>query len=168
MSLTGAAEGLLPWHFLAPVFAITFAVMALDIVRRTDSRRLATVTSGAVALLTSQSFVLNVTISSSSMTAYRCLLAGGVLFLFGHAYENRFARVAGYVTAFAGVVFGFSEFIEMIVHSSWVDLAIFGAAAIALGSLLDRHGASMKLRMEKWLKGFGASRRTDELEPLGN
>jgi hypothetical protein len=168
LALTGAAEGMLPGHFLAPVFAITFAVMALDIVRRTDSRRLATITSGAVALLTSLSFVMNVAFSTSSMTAFMCLLAGGVLFLFGHAYQDRFARVAGYITAFLGAVFGFSEFIEMIVHSSWVDLAIFGAAAIALGSLLDRHGASMKIRTEKWIKGFGASRRTDELEPLGN
>lgn len=168
LSLAGASEGVLPWQYLAPVFAITFAMLALDIVRRTDSRRLAAVTSGAVSLLTSVSFVLNVTVSTNPMTAFMCLLAGAVLFLFGHAYEDRFARVAGYVTAFAGVIFGFSEFIEMIVHSSWVDLAIFGAAAIALGSLLDRHGASIKLRMEKWLKEFGASRRTDELEALGN
>jgi hypothetical protein len=167
LSLTSAAEGIVAWQYMAPVFTITFAILALDIVRRTDSRRLAAVTSGAVSLLTSLSFVFNVTVSSNPMTAFMCLLAGAALFLFGHAYEDRFARVSGYVTAFAGVIFGFSEFIEMIAHSSWIDLAIFGAGAIALGSLLDRHGASMKLRLEKWLKGFGASRRTQELETSG-
>jgi hypothetical protein len=168
MALTSAAEGIVPWHFLAPVFTITFAILALDIVRRTDSRRLAVLTSGAVSLLTSLSFVFNVTVNNSPMTALMCLLAGTALFLFGHAYEDRFARVAGYVTAFAGAVFGFSAFIEMIAHSSWVDLAIFGAAAIALGSLLDRHGASMKIRMEKWLKRIAGSRRNRGLEAIAD
>jgi hypothetical protein len=80
------------------------------------------------------------------------LLAGVILALAGHSLNNRVALFAGIVTALAGLFFGFDLFVEMILRSSWVDLAIFGASAITLGSILDRHGASLKLRLKKLIK----------------
>ena len=82
--------------------------------------------------------------------------------LAGHSFKHRTAFFAGVVTACAGVLFGVSGFVEMILHSSWVDLAIFGASAIALGSLLDRHGAALKLRFGKWLSKLGPAHRDPE------
>ena len=118
--------------------------------------------SVSISLLTSLSFVINAIGGSSLLTASMCLVAGTVMALAGHSFKHRVAFFAGVVTACAGVVFGFGEFVEMILRSSWVDLAIFGASAIALGSILDRHGASLKLRLGKWLSELGRAHQDSE------
>ena len=58
--------------------------------------------------------------------------------------------MGGFVTTAAGVFFGFEEIAELVLSSSWIDLAVFGAAAIALGSVLERHGALLKARVARW------------------
>ena len=50
---------------------------------------------------------------------------------------------------------GFDEIVRLIITSSWIDLAIFGASAIALGSIVDRHGIAIKLRLVKWFDAVG-------------
>jgi len=158
-SLTDAFSRSVPWEFQAPIFAVTFAVMALDVARRTDSRRLATTAGVAVSLLTSTSFIFSVSISGSALGAFLCLLAGVSMVLVGRALKDRIATAAGGLTVLAGVAFGFSEFVELIFDSSWIELAIFGATSIALGSLLDRHGASLKMRLGSWLNELGKARQ---------
>ena len=150
LSLTDGLNSVITWEFRAPVFAAAFALLALDIIRRTDSRALRATAGAAISILTSLSFIFSVNIVASPLTAFLCIVAGLVMALIGHGIKDRFALFAGCVTAFAGLAFGFNEFVEMIMRSSWVDLAIFGASAIILGSLLDRHGASLKLRLSKW------------------
>ena len=46
----------------------------------------------------------------------------------------------------------------MVLQSSWIDLAIFGAGAIALGSVIDRHGVVIKMRLVKWFEAFSERR----------
>jgi hypothetical protein len=58
--------------------------------------------------------------------------------------------IAGLATLGAGVLFGFDAIVQLIITSSWIDLAIFGATAIALGSIIDRHGVAIKLRITRW------------------
>ena len=159
LSLTDAVAGVMAWEFRPLVFACIFATMALDIVRRTNSQVLANFASVSVSVLTSTSFILGVLGGTSLLGAFLCLAAGATLALAGHGFQDRVALVAGCLAAIAGIVFGFGEFIEMILRSSWIDLAIFGACAIALGSVLDRHGTSLKLRLEKWLAGLDTRRR---------
>jgi len=43
------------------------------------------------------------------------------------------------------------ELIEAIQLSNWIVLSIIGAVAVVGGSVLDRHGARIKLRMENWI-----------------
>lgn len=165
VSLTTGLEQFVSWQFLAPIFAVTFALLAIDLIRRSDSNAVRASASVSISVLTCVSFVVNASSGSSLLTASMCLVAGIVMALAGHSFKHRTAFFAGVVTASAGVVFGLGEFVEMILHSSWVDLAIFGASAIALGSLLDRHGASLKLRMGKWLSELGRAHR-ESAEPL--
>jgi len=68
----------------------------------------------------------------------------------GVSLRNRTASVAGVIAIFASVMLGIDLLLALIVNSSWVDLAIFGACAIALGSVLDRHGVAINLRLADW------------------
>jgi hypothetical protein len=64
----------------------------------------------------------------------------------------------------AGVSFGLDEIVHLIVTSGWIELAIFGATAIALASVLERHGVAIKLRLVKWFEGFGEQQRQIALD----
>ena len=151
-SLTIGLERFIAAEFIAPVFAVSFALLAIDLIRRTDSKAVSATASFAISAFTCLGFVISVNVITNPFTAFQCLIVGVVLAMAGHSLKNRVAMFAGTVTVLAGLFLGFDFFVEMILRSSWVDLAIFGASAITLGSILDRHGASLKLRLKKLLK----------------
>lgn len=148
----------------APLFAAVYALLALDIVRRTDSRALARIIGASISLFVALSFTFGVAISPSALTALLSLAAGVLLLLWGVAGRKPLTSIAGIVTAFAGAWFGFDAVVQLVLSSSWIDLAIFGASAIALGSVIDRHGVVIKLRFTRWFDSLGKQKAQIALE----
>ena len=134
----------------APLFAITYAALALDVIRRTGSSFLARTMGASISIAVALSFTFSVAMTSTAMTALFSVAAGTMLLLWGAAARRLMTIIAGLVTLGAGVLFGFDAIVQLIITSSWVDLAIFGASAIALGSIIDRHGVALKLRITRW------------------
>jgi hypothetical protein len=155
LSLTDAFAPALADGLAAPLFASLYTVLALDILRRTGSRRLGVLIGVSIGLFVALSFTLNVAMNSSALTALLSIVAGVILLLWGLAGRKPFASFAGAITLIAGAWFGFDEIARLIMTSSWIDLAIFGASAIALGSIVDRHGVAIKLRLVKWFDTVG-------------
>ena len=92
------------------------------------------------------------------LTALFSLLAGAMLLLWGLADRNGVATFSGIITLVAGTIFGLDEIVQLIMTSSWIDLAIFGAGTIALGSIIDRHGVVIKMRLVKWFEAISERR----------
>jgi len=138
--------------------------LALDILRRTESRKLGILIGVTISLFVALSFTINVAMNSSALTALLSIVAGVLLLLWGLAGKKPFASLAGIVTLFAGAWIGFDEIVRLIMTSSWIDLAIFGASAIALGSVVDRHGVAIKLRLVKWFDTVGGHKGQVSLE----
>ena len=159
LSLTNPFIPHLASALIAPVFAAAYTLLALDVLRRTDSKKLAAGIGMLISLVVSASFVLGLVAALDALSALLCLAAGTLLVLAGLATRNRTALGAGAVTMIASVFLGFEPLLELVVNSSWVDLAIFGAGAIALGSVLDRHGVAINLRLADW---FGAPNKRDQ------
>ncbi len=158
-SITNAFAPSIAYALLAPLFSVTYAMLAMDVLRRTDSQFLKGSAASTTSLFVSLSFILSVSLEPSGWTALLALLAGATLMLAGMAFRSRTATVAGSFTVLAGGVFGFEEIVKLVVTSSWVDLAIFGACAIALGSVLDRHGVPLKLRLTKWMQSLSEEKQ---------
>jgi hypothetical protein len=87
-----------------------------------------------------------------------------MLVLWGAAGRKPIAVFCGVVTSAAGIAFGFDDIVQLVIRSSWIDLAIFGASAIALGSVVDRHGIAIKLRVHKWFNAVGEQQESIALE----
>lgn len=164
LSLTDASASSLATGLAVPLFAAAYTVLALDIVRRSESRKLGALIGATISLFVAVSFTLNVVMHSSALTALLSIVAGVMLLLWGLAARKSFASFAGAVTLFAGAWLGFDEIVRLIMTSSWIDLAIFGASAIALGSVLDRHGVAIKLRLVKWFDTVGEQKGQVSLE----
>ena len=160
-ALTNALMPSVSWALIAPIFSVAYSVLALDIVRRTENRNLAAAIGVSISLFVASSFILCVAAEQGALTAFLSLIAGGLMILSGVALRNRTATISGILIAVASLLFGFEALLSLVLDSSWVDLAIFGACAITLGSVLDRHGVAINLRLATW---FGAiSDRSEEI-----
>ena len=164
LSLTDAFASAMATGLAVPLFASAYTVLALDILRRTESRKLGILIGVTISLFVALSFTINVAMNSSALTALLSIVAGVLLLLWGLAGKKPFASLAGIVTLFAGAWIGFDEIVRLIMTSSWIDLAIFGASAIALGSVVDRHGVAIKLRLVKWFDTVGGHKGQISLE----
>ena len=164
VALTDAFSPMLAKGLAGPLLALIYAVLALDVLRRTGSHHLRKAIGVSISLTVALGFTLGVMTVPSAMTALLSLTAGLVLVLWGASGRKPVAMFSGIVTIFAGAFLGFDAVVELIISSSWIDLAIFGASAIALGSVLDRHGVVIKLRLEKWFNALGEQKEKIALE----
>lgn len=151
LALSSAFEPGIRPDLMAPVFSLSYAGLAIDVVRRTGNRTLANLIGVSISLAVAVSFTFSVAMVPSAASALFSVAAGVALLLWGAAGKKPFTIIAGLVTLGAGFIFGYSAILQLIISSSWIDLAIFGASAIALGSLLDRHGVAVKLRLTHWM-----------------
>jgi hypothetical protein len=158
MSLADALRPVLTSALAGPAFSTIFALLALDILRRTDSSTLASIITMTVSVAVAVGFLLGVSSQPGPLTALLCIAAGATLLLAGVSIHSRIASMFGVLTLIGGAVFGFQEILDLIFTSSWVELAVFGACAIALGSVIDRHGVVIKLRLVKWFDEIGEQR----------
>ena len=149
LAVTHAVDEFAGWTFTATAFSIAYALTALDIVRRTRSRFLARAIGVSVSFMVSVSFILSVSGSPSALQALSCVVAGLCLFAGGVAWRTPTASVAGVITVIAGFVFGLEAMLALVMSSSWIELAIFGACAIATGSVIERHGAELGARLKR-------------------
>ena len=163
-ALTNALIPSVSWALIAPIFSIAYGLLALDVVRRTESRKLAATIGFSVSLLVACSFILSLAAEQGALTAFLSLMAGGLMVMTGITLRNRSATVAGFLVAAASVLFGFEALLSLVLDSSWIDLAIFGAGAITLGSVLDRHGVAINLRLATWFGAIGDRKKETALD----
>jgi len=164
VALTDSFAPALASGLAAPLFAITYTVLALDVVRRTSSRVLAKMLVASISLAVALSFTMSVALAPTAMSALFSVAAGTMLLLWGAAGRKLFTIIAGLVTLGGGALFGFEAIMQLIITSSWIDLAVFGATAIVLGSVLDRHGVAIKLRIAKWYESVNKDQEALALE----
>lgn len=164
LTVTEALSPILAWAMTAPVFAVAYTGLALDVARRTESRGLSKIIGLSISVFVSLSFVLGVAAEPSPLTALFCLIAGALMLLAGAALRDRTASIAGALTMVASVWIGFDAMKALLLSSDWIDLAIFGACAIAMGSVLDRHGVAIKMRLANWFGAIGESKREIALD----
>lgn len=163
-ALTNALIPSVTWALIAPIFSIAYSALTLDVIRRTESRKLAAVTAFSISLFVATSFILSLAAEQGALTAFLSLIAGGLMLLTGIALRNRSATIAGILTVVASTLFGFEALLSLVLGSSWIDLAIFGACAITLGSVLDRHGVAINLRIATWLGAVGERKQETALD----
>jgi hypothetical protein len=159
VAMTDAFQPVISVALRAPFFAIVYSLLAIDLMRRTSSRKLIGLIGATISLFVALSFVFSVAVMPSIITALLSLAAGGLLMLCGSALRNLMAVICGVITMIASVLFGLDEILRLIANSGWVELAVFGASTIALASVLDRYGVAIKLRLVKWFDAIGEQHR---------
>ena len=70
----------------------------------------------------------------------------------GYAWKKRepFVMITGVLTLICSLYIQLEHLIELLFVNNWVVLAVIGISTIVLASLLDRHGVTMKLKLQSW------------------
>ncbi|MEM7281131.1 MAG: hypothetical protein AAF438_05845 [Pseudomonadota bacterium] len=148
-SLALGLWGQIPSYALIPIFAGICLSMSVDLIKRHTTSRRGPIFGFMLTLVVCLSIGINELsfqgLIPSILAVFLWSAAIGIAYWFKH-------RWSFIVAAALGVYLLFINFFEMVRwHElyNWVTLSIIGAAIILSASLLDRHGVSIKLRLEK-------------------
>ena len=128
------------------VFGFIFAGLLLEISSRCKNP-LALIRLAAIALITSH--ILPVMFTDDISNAVLCIIAGLAVIKVGRQHGLRYLMMMGMLTLLAGVGRQILELTEWIDFSNWITLSVSGGAIIITASLIERHGAVIKMRWDR-------------------
>jgi hypothetical protein len=143
------AQRYLPEGMDFNVFGIILAGLLLDISTRCH-KPLATVHMAALILITSN--ILPVFMTDNISNGALCILAGLTTILLGYQHGLRYLIPLGLVTVLCGVGRPAIEFMQWLDFSNWITLSVTGGVVIITASLIERHGAYIKMKWDRLAK----------------
>ena len=131
------------------VFGFVFAGLLLDISNRCQNP-LIPIRLAAMALITSH--ILPVMFTDDISNAVLCIIAGLAVITIGRQHGLRYLMVMGMLTLLAGVGRQILELAQWVDFSNWIVLSLSGGIIIITASLIERHGALIKMRWDRLAK----------------
>jgi hypothetical protein len=139
-------ESVVPDSMHAPLFALPLALLLLDIGKRSKSPK--DFQHAAIFTLASL-HILPAVLGVGGFSGLLCVFAGmGVIAIGYHNHISRGITVGG-VTIALGLLVQFKDILQTIDFSDWITLSITGALIIIIASLIERHGAYLKLKWQQ-------------------
>ncbi len=134
-------------QFLA--FGLTFGALGMDIALRNPAQRqpYATFTCGVFAMSALIPFIA-IHDSASILTF---ILSGAGVCIAGKALDAGKPVLMGVAMMIAGIGQQLYSIVVLMDFSNWFTLAVLGTSAIVTASVIERHGAVIKVKCQKWL-----------------
>jgi hypothetical protein len=147
-------DGVVPFTCALPVFALIFSAHMIDIAKRSHYYK-----NGVIiiaSMVTSLSFLTHLAINESLFNGIICALIGLGMMGMGSISKQRVISVFGFITAAVAITYDVFYIYSMVDLFSWTSLAVTGISAIVIGSVIERHGVAIKLRIDNALKNTKA------------
>ena len=133
-----------------PVFASIFVALNFELYKRLSSARLRRFVHLFAGSLFAFSFALNMLEFDGFAAPMLGLIAGAALMLYAWKYNYRTFMLFGAVLIVMAVRYQLEGLIEILFNHSWISLAVIGSSTIVLASVIERHGASLKMKVLGW------------------
>lgn len=131
------------------VFGFVFAGLLLDLSTRCQKPN-AFIRLAAITLAVSH--ILPVMSVDDMSIAVLCIIAGLAIIAVARHHGLRYLMIMGALTFMAGAGRQMLEFVEWVDFSNWITLSISGGVIIITASLIERHGALIKMRWDRRAK----------------
>ena len=127
-------------------FGLVFAGLLLDLSTRAR-KPVALIRLAAIAL--SVSHILPVIYFDHVFNSVLCILAGLTVIVVSRPHGLRALTLLGGLTVLAGAGRQILELAKWIDFSNWLTLSVMGGAIIIAASLIERHGAVIKMKWDR-------------------
>lgn len=131
------------------VFGFVFAALMLDLSTRSQNSSVPVLMA---AIVLAGCHIFPVFFADDMSNALLCILAGLTIIVVSRHHGLRAPVVLGGVTVLAGSGRQVLEFVKLIDFSNWITLAILGGGIIVAASLIERHGAVIKMKWDQLLQ----------------
>jgi FtsH-binding integral membrane protein len=145
-------DDLVSFTLLLPAFAMVFSLIMLDLGKRTLGYKKHILVYAS--LVTSLCFIFQLSIYGGLINGIACALIGLTMLTLGYVYKVKTVLMTGAITAVVAVIYDVVELYATIDLFNWTSLAIIGVTAIIIGSVIDRHGVVIKLRVDNLVKNI--------------
>ncbi len=143
-------DQLLNYDFAYTAYACVMAALSFDILARVHHRWLNRLIVHLSSIVFAGAFIIVAFGPSGLVPTVLSLMAA--LVQIGYAWKKRepFVMITGVLTLICSLYIQLEHLIELLFVNNWVVLAVIGISTIVLASLLDRHGVTMKLKLQSW------------------
>ncbi|MGH1377958.1 MAG: hypothetical protein ACRBB3_03965 [Alphaproteobacteria bacterium] len=131
------------------VFGFVFAGLLFDISRRCNNP-VAPIRLAAITLM--MSHILPVMFTDDIYNVILCIISGLVVITISRQHGLRYLMMMGMMTLLSGVGRQVMELAELVDFSNWITLSLSGGAIIITASLIERHGAVIKMKWDRLAK----------------
>lgn len=151
-SVFNLAYNLVGHDFITAISIFMLAALMFDFSLRTSHKVVMKLGNLVTALIIVTMVIINLLSFDTALGAIIGVTTGTGLVFFGLRSQMRSVVFIGIATAITSAYFGLHEIFEMLMTSGWLGFAILGASAIVIASVLERHGATLKLKYSNWNK----------------
>jgi len=145
-------DNLLMANIALPVFALIASALFVEVALRASYTRDKSSILACASLMLSFSFLANLLMDNGILAGLSTCLVGLVVVMMGHWISQRFIVALGITTGLLGLVNVLYGLLENVDFLNWTSLAILGAMAIIIGSVVERHGLEIRQRIKSGLK----------------
>ncbi len=170
--LSGLLGGLMTNHVFLPgaslVFILVLGGLLLDLSRVVASGSIRWWMHTGWALLCIPALFANYFFWNGTVSFVFGLLVSVLLIGSGFAFRSKLVAFLGVIGIGGNVLLQGNQVIAVLMDSNWMIVAMIGAAAIVSGSLIERHGVVIKLKIQALAGRWRAqSLETDTQLPIG-
>ena len=128
------------------VFGIVLAALLMEISTRCQKPIVPVCMAGVVLGV---SHLLPVIFVDDMPNAILCIFAGLAIIAVSRQHGLRYMMTLGALMVLAGAARQIMEVVEMIDFSNWITLSVMGGTIIITASLIERHGAVIKMKWDR-------------------
>jgi len=128
------------------IFGIVLAGLLMELSTRCEKSKV-TVTMAVFTLMLSH--VPPALFADTHMHAILCTLFGAVVITIAYKHGLRSMIGLGILMLLCGIGRPVAEFAQWLDFSNWITLSVSGGAIIVIASLIERHGAFIKMKWDR-------------------
>jgi len=137
-------------HIGLPIVGIVFAGFTFFLAKSSSINKINFSMIAGIVLATCN--MIQIFSTGGFLSTILCVSSGIALVYIGLKMRNKILLTLGSITAISGLGHQIIDFVRLIDLSDWTTLAIIGVSAIVIASVLERHGAVIKLKLTKLLQ----------------